>query len=128
MAKPAILCLLATLSLFSGCLGDGSDPAPSADEVPLAEATAVETAPAPVVPVAPPKCPVNHSNNYGSSFNLGGEYIYSPSGSDLLVYYRESNGCSGMQTEAGWPHNPDTKVVEVPYPIVFGSGAPAAKA
>jgi hypothetical protein len=134
MAHPAILCLLATLSLLSGCLSEGPSevngpaaPAPTGDS---ATAVPAEAGSVPAPQPAPlPECPDNHSNNYGISFNIVGHYIESQGAGSgrLAIYYQESNGCSGLQTEESWPHNPDTKIVEVPFPLL-DEIAPSAKA
>ncbi|MHB1260887.1 MAG: hypothetical protein ACYC2H_04145 [Thermoplasmatota archaeon] len=121
MAPNALLGLLATLLLFSGCL-DAESPA---TELPT-EAVAADpdaTSPPPVAE-ALPKCPKGGQNNYGTSTQVGDEYVVSPSDGNVVVYYRESNGCSGLQTEGEWAHNPDTKVAEVPAPIIVTGPVP----
>jgi hypothetical protein len=132
MANPATLCLLATLSLFSGCLGQTS-----VDDHALGTATPADgstTAPAEVEagpatgPDSLPKCPDGGRNNYGIAMTVGDDYIWSGVDGKLLVYYHESNGCQGFQSEGEWPHNPDTKVAQAPSPLAFGNGASAAKA
>ena len=113
LASLSFACLL---TFGAGCLGDAA-PAGAADQaVPLGE----PAAPAPEAPATvdpPPECPKGGRSNHGTSTEIAGHYIVSPEGSHLAVYYQESNGCNGWQTEEAWPHNPDTKVVEIPYPI-----------
>jgi hypothetical protein len=129
MANPAILCLLATLALFSGCLeADGSaSTADSPQQDPVDHAPTVEEADgaAAEVPNELPACPPGGQSNYGTWIQAGDDYIVSPYASNIVVYYRESNGCNGLQAESEWAHNPDTKVAEVPYPIPSAPPTPA---
>jgi hypothetical protein len=113
MAKlPASLMLACLLTFSAGCLGDDS-PSPAAAEAQdpaNVEGPASETAPAPATVEEPPKCP-GGSNNYGIDLTVGGLYVHSTQGPGVVVY-QESNGCSGLQTESAWPHNPDTAILD----------------
>lgn len=120
----AILTTLTTLFLFSGCIGDDAAPA-TLDEtdVPAAETTQppVNEPPA-AAPAAPdPGCLPHNNSNSGIWTQTGDLYVISPYDGKLLVAYKESNGVRGIQTEAQCPKNPDTKLAEVPYPIVAGT-------
>ena len=103
---PALL-----LTLASGCLTHAAGPvstAAAADTGAAASATAAAD---------PPRCPPNDASNYGTWTQVGDLYIVSPYEGNLLVVYKESNGCPSLQSQGGWPQNPDTKVAEIPYPI-----------
>ena len=121
MARTALTLTTLAFALLSGCLGDEATPSPATstqvDDGMAPETSAVAEAPS-IPPL--PDCPASHSNNSGTWTQVGDEYIVAPYGENLVVYYQESNGCSGMQTEGEWSHNPDTKVAEVPLPAAKG--------
>jgi hypothetical protein len=100
------------LSFLSGCLGDAlpagapegpADPRPAPDQAPAK---------------APEKACSTDTNNYGTAMTVGGTYVFTGRGGNVLVVYEESNGMRGLQTEEECP-TPDTKLAEVPYPVAL---------
>ena len=123
----AILACLLT-ALGSGCLAHADAPVAVAPADAPADAPAADPAPATAAAAPTPQCPPNNFSNYGTSVQIGDTYLRSPYEGKLAVAYKESNGCDGLQTEADWPSNPDTRLVEVPYPIAPASPVAAANA